>query len=162
MKSEFRLNVAKGLGVLAGLALVVFTTGCVPVAESVEGSTRAVVTGHQGGAYAPKNATRYDLENSQKFVLLDKWTERSVTCSGLQERTTEDGRLEVVANVRNRRNSRIEVQINCVFKDDQGFPTGDETPFQTLILTENAQEGVRFVAMDNKARKYTVRVRQAR
>jgi hypothetical protein len=65
--------------------------------------------------------------------------------TGLQERVLADGRLEVVANVKNRENRRIEVQINCVFKDDQGF-YGDETPFQTLILAEYATEAVRFTA----------------
>ena len=74
----------------------------------------------------------------------------------------EDGRLELVVNVRNRESRRIEVQIQCVFKDEQGFSSGDETPWQTLILTENTQEAVQFVSMNSKARKYTVRVRQAR
>ena len=73
-----------------------------------------------------------------------------------------DGRLEVVANVKNRESRRIQVQINCVFKDEQGFSTGDETPFQTLILSENSTEAVRFTAMNGTAKKYTVRVRQAR
>ena len=31
-----------------------------------------------------------------------------------------------------------------MFKDEQGFSTGDETPFTDVILSENAQEGVRF------------------
>jgi hypothetical protein len=31
-----------------------------------------------------------------------------------------------------------------------------------LILTENATEQVRFVSMNNQARKFTIRVRQAR
>lgn len=115
-----------------------------------------------GGAYAPKNTTKYDLENQANFVLLDPGAQRSVTSSGIQERILPDGRLQVTANIRNRENRRIEVQVNCVFKDAQGFPTGDETPFQTLILTENAQEGVTFTSMNNQARKYTIRVRQAR
>lgn len=114
-----------------------------------------------GGAYMPKNTTKYDLENHQPFVLLDPGAQKSVTSSGIQQRTLEDGRLEVTANVRNRENRRIQVQINCVFKDEQGFPV-DETPFQTLILTENAQEAVKFVSMNNQAKKYTIRVRQAR
>jgi hypothetical protein len=144
----------------AGLAALI--TGCVPLNEAAESSTRTVVTGHEGGAYKPKNTTRYDLENQLGFVLLDKATERSVTTSGIQERVLEDGRLEIRANVRNRLNRRIEVQINCVFKDEQGFSTGDETPFQFLGITENAQETVTFTAMNNKAKKYTVRVRQTR
>ena len=114
------------------------------------------------GPFTPQDTTRYTIENTEKFVLLDKPTQVSVTCTGLQERTLADGRLEVVANVKNREARRIEVQINAVFKDDQGFTTGDETPFQTLILAENSTEAVRFTAMNTLAKKYTLRVRQAR
>ena len=39
---------------------------------------------------------------------------------------------------------------------------GDETPWQTLILSENSTEAVRFTAMNPQAKRYTVRVRQAR
>lgn len=114
------------------------------------------------GPFTPQDTTKYTVENTEKFVLLDKPTQYSVTCTGLQERTLPDGRLEVVANVKNRENRRIQVQVNCVFKDAQGFTTGDETPFQTLILAENSTEAVRFTAMNPLAKRYTVRVRQAR
>jgi len=115
------------------------------------------------GPFAPQDTTRYTLENTEKFVLMDAPTQTSVTCTGLQEYVRPaDGHLEVVANVKNRENRRIQVQISCVFKDAQGFSTGDETPWQTLILGENATEAVRFSAMNNQARSYTIRVRQAR
>ncbi len=148
--------------IVSALLATASLTGCKEVSESAESGANAVITGHPGGAYAPKNTTRYALENSERFVLLNKAAERSVTCTGIQERALEDGRIEVVANVRNRLKRRIQVQINCVFKDDQGFPTGDETPFTDVILTENAQEGVRFTSMNNQAKRYTIRVRQAR
>lgn len=114
-----------------------------------------------GGAYAPKNATKYDLENRANFVDMDPGTQRSVTCSGVQQTRLPDGRLQVVANVRNRENRRLQVQTNCEFKDEQGFPV-DSTPWQTLILTENGQEGVQFISANAKASKYTVRIREAR
>lgn len=114
------------------------------------------------GPFAPQDTTKYTLENTDKFVLLDKPAQNSVTCTGLQERVLADGRLEVVANVKNRENRRIQVQANCVFKDEQGFSTGDETPFQTLILAENSTEAVHFTAMNTLAKRYTIRVRQAR
>jgi uncharacterized protein YcfL len=114
------------------------------------------------GPYAPLDTTKYTLENTDRFVLLDKPTQNSVTFTGAQEHLLGDGRLEVVANVKNRENRPIQVQINCVFKDDQGFSTGDETPFQNLLLSENATEAVRFTAMNTQARRYTIRVRQAR
>jgi hypothetical protein len=114
-----------------------------------------------GGARPPVNTTKYNYETTAKFVLMDRGAQRSVTAPGLQEGRTEDGRLQVAANIRNRENRRIEVQVQCVFKDVQGFAV-DETPWQTLILTENGQETVRFVSMNNRATDYTVRIRQAR
>lgn len=113
------------------------------------------------GAYRPQSTTGFDAENKEKFVLLDKMTQYSVTASGLQETTLSDGRLQVKANVRNRENRRIQVQIDCQFKDAQGFVT-EEMPFQTLILTENSQETVSFTSSNDKAKRYTMRVRQAR
>jgi hypothetical protein len=114
-----------------------------------------------GGARPPVNTTKFNYETTAKFALMDSRAQRSVTCTGLQERKNEDGRLEVAANLRNRENRRIEVQAQCLFKDPQGFPVED-TPWQTVILTENGMETVRFLAMNNKATDYTVRVRASR
>jgi hypothetical protein len=147
---------------LAGLTAVVLAAGCRPVGEAVGSATRTVVTGHEGGAFEPKNTDKYDLENEAKFVTMDRRVQRSVTCSGLQEKVLDDGRLEVAANLRNRLNRRIQVQVQCVFKDAAGFGTGDETPWQDLILTETAQETVRFTAFNTQAKGYTIRVREAR
>ncbi|MEO5802394.1 MAG: YcfL family protein [Verrucomicrobiota bacterium] len=136
--------------------------GCMEFHERAQGVHRSVETGHAGGAYEPRNATVYDLENSGRLVLMDRGVRNSVTSSGIQERINADGRLEVIANIRNRDNRRIHVQIGCVFKDEQGFSTGDETPWRTLILTENSQESVKFISMNDKARRYTIRIRQTR
>ena len=107
------------------------------------------------GPFPPRDTTKYTLENSERFVLLDQPAQVSVTCTGLQEITLPDGRLEVVANVKNRENRRLEVQVNCVFKDASGFSTGDETPWQTLILSEHATEAVRIHAVKRTGRQST-------
>jgi hypothetical protein len=114
------------------------------------------------GAYTPIHTTINNREDVARLVLFDKDTQDSVTCPEIQEGRTLEGRLQVTANVRNMLNRRIQVQMQCVFKDAQGFPTGDETPFQNVFLDENAQEGVQFVAMNEKSARYTIRVRQAR
>lgn len=114
------------------------------------------------GPYLPEQSQTPAYENTERFVLLDPGVRYSITCTGINERTLEDGRTEVTAQIRNRENRRIEVQANCVFKDAAGVSTGDETPFQTVILTENATEQVKFVSANNAAKKYTIRVRQAR
>jgi hypothetical protein len=119
-------------------------------------------TPHDTGAFVAVNTTVNDVENHELIVLLDPAVQYSVTCAGIQQRYTPDGRLEVTANIRNREGRRLQVQINCVFKDDQGFPTeGDDAPFQNLILSENAQEPAHFISMNNRARRYTIRIRQA-
>ena len=114
------------------------------------------------GAYVAEVPDGYDLENQTEFVLMNKRVAKSVTVAGIQERVLADGRLAVTANVLSKDRRRIQVQVSCVFKDQNGFSTGDETPWNTLILTENAQEAVRFMSMNEKARKYTIRVREAR
>ena len=112
-------------------------------------------------AYPPIHTNVNNLEDSARFVALDKAVQDSVTCPGLQEARLQDGRMQVTANLRNMLNRRIQVQANCVFKDAQGFVVED-TPFQNLFLDENAQEGLKFVSVNDKAQRYTIRVRQAR
>ena len=111
-------------------------------------------------AAAPQDSTKYTLENTENFELLGKSTQTAVAGTGLQPRVLPDGRLEVVASVKNRENQKVKIQVNCVFKDDAGFSTGDETPLQTLELAPNATEAVRFTAANTLAKKYTIRVRQ--
>jgi uncharacterized protein YcfL len=114
------------------------------------------------GPYLPQQSKTPAYENTEKLVLLDPGVQYSVTCTGINEHTLADGRLEITVQLRNRENRRIEVQANCVFKDAAGVTTGDETPFHAVILTENATEQVKFTSMNNLARKYTIRIRQAR
>ena len=130
---------------LAGLASLLLAVGC---------------ASHEG-AYAPQATAKGNLETSDNFVLLDPVTQHSVTCAALEEHILGDGRIEAAANVRNRTNTRMEVQVSCVFKDDYGVAV-DETPFQTLILTENSTETVKFTSMNDKAKRFTVRIRQPR
>lgn len=122
----------------------------------------ACTSSYDKGPYTPKTSKTPAYENTERVVLMDPGVQYSLTCTGIQEGATPDGRLEVAAQIRNRENRRIEVQINCIFKDANGYTTGDETPFQTLILTENGTEQVKFTAMNTLAKKYTIRIRQAR
>jgi uncharacterized protein YcfL len=117
---------------------------------------------HDKGPYLPQSSKTPPHESKEPVVLMDPGVQYSITHSGLQEQVLPDGRLQVAVHLRNRENRRIEVQANCVFKDQNGFSTGDESPWQTLILTENSTEDVKFVSANSQARKATVRVRQAR
>ena len=135
------------LSLLAAGGAILLVTGC---------ST------HDKGPYLPQTPKTPAYEGKEPVVLMDPGVRYSVTCSGVQEQNLSDGRLEVVAHLRNRENRRIEVQANCVFKDQNGFSTGDETPFVMVILTENGTEDVKFTSINSLAKKYTIRIRQAR
>lgn len=137
-------------------------TQLVLLAASAALAFTACQSSYDKGPYLPQTSKTPAYENTERVVLMDPGVQYSLTCTGVQEGVTTDGRLEVVAQIRNRENRRIEVQANCVFKDANGYSTGDETPFQTVILTENATEQVKFTAMNTLAKKYTIRVRQAR
>ena len=113
------------------------------------------------GCGAP-TARQSAISNNSKFIAPGSLGSRIVQCTALQENTLPDGRLEVRANILNLVNKRVDLQINCIFKDAQGFSTDDETPFQTLILDETAQETITFTSLNTKAKDYTVRVRLAR
>ena len=114
------------------------------------------------GPYLPQKSKTPAYEDTERLILLDPGVQYSVTLATYLQRTLEDGRLEVVVGLRNRENRRIEVQAGCVFKDAAGVATGDEAPFQAVILTENATEQVKFTSANSLAKRYTVRVRQAR
>jgi hypothetical protein len=105
---------------------------------------------------------KYTIPSTGKFVLLDRVTQRAVTCTGLQERVLPDGRMEVTANVQNRTGRRIVVQVSTQFENEDGISVLDQTPFQTLVLPPNATEAVRVAAMNTDARSYTIQVRQIR
>ena len=110
----------------------------------------------------PAETTKYTLENTDKFVALDEVTRHAVSCTGIQHYTLADGRLEVIANLKNRSGRRLDVQTNAVFRDDRGMPVGPETAWQAVTLTENTTQAVRFTAPADTSKKYTVRIRQGR
>jgi len=115
------------------------------------------------GPYLPQASATPAYESTEPVVLMDPGVQHSITATGQPlAQMLSDGRLEVTVQLRNRENRRIEVQANCVFKDVNGLSTGDETPWQTVILTENSTEHVKFVSANDKAKRYTIRVRQAR
>jgi uncharacterized protein YcfL len=128
---------------LAALALLTLATAC-----------------RTPGPYTPTPTA--NVEGREPVVLMDQMVQTSVTSQGVHYRQLPDGRLEAIAIIQSRDPRRIQVQVQCVFKDANGITIDDETPWQTLILTENGQEQVSFKSMNNQAKKATIRVRQAR
>jgi hypothetical protein len=130
------------------------------------GAAFAILAFAFGCASAPPpnqaaETTKYTLDNTDKFAPLDDASRRTVACTGAQYFTLADGRLEVIANLKNRSGHKIEVQASCAFRDEQDLPVG-ETPWEPVMLTENMTQAVHFTAPSVAGKKYTVRVRQGR
>jgi uncharacterized protein YcfL len=111
---------------------------------------------------APQDSTKFTVENTDRFAVLDSATEAVVSCTGLQERTLGDGRLEVVANLKNSGAKQVQVQVQCEFLDGDGVPLGAAAPWQMLAISGGSTEVVRFTAPATAAKKYAIRVRRAR
>jgi uncharacterized protein YcfL len=111
---------------------------------------------------APQDSTKFTVENTDRFAVLDSATEAVVSCTGLQERTLGDGRLEVVANLKNGGASPVQVKVQCEFENGEGVPLTSEVPWQVLAISGNSTEVVRFTAPSTAAKKYAIRVRRAR
>ncbi len=111
---------------------------------------------------APQDTTKFTVENTDRFAVLDSATEAVVSCTGLQERTLGDGRLEVVANLKNSGANPVQVQVQCEFIDGEGMPLSPDAPWQLLAISGNSTEVVRFTAPATVAKKYAIRVRRAR
>jgi len=125
------------------------------------GTTVIIFTGCQsGGAYLPQETNKNNYEDSEHFVLMDSRVQHSITSPGIQQTTLADGRLQVVANLRNREERRLQVQAQCEFKDAQGYAV-DSTPWINVFLTERAEESIKFVSFNDQAKRFTVRVREA-
>ncbi len=114
------------------------------------------------GPYKPLASESHRATLADKFILLDKESQGSITCTGLEERFDPSGRLEVVAHIANTEEYAVNIQVGCVFKDAQGFSTGDEVPFQIVSLGGGQTADKHFTAMNTQAETYTIRVRKVR
>ena len=104
-------------------------------------------------------ATRYTVNNTETFQLLDKKVQAMVACTGLIETVDAQGRLEVAVNVKNRDLQPLVLQVGCLSKERLGAPQGIDAPWQVVQLASGATETVRFTAPDTTAKSYAVRVR---
>ncbi|HEY5078992.1 MAG TPA: hypothetical protein VII43_04070 [Opitutaceae bacterium] len=115
-----------------------------------------------GGAQAPQDTTKFTVGNTERFAALDAATQEDISCTGLQERTLGDGRLEIVASLRNRGDKPMRLQVQCLFLDARGLPIGDAGQWELLQVGAGSTEVERFTAAVAGEGRYAIRVRSAR
>ncbi|MDD5120151.1 MAG: hypothetical protein PHR84_02435 [Candidatus Omnitrophica bacterium] len=102
------------------------------------------------------------IEENDTFVHLDGGLEGSLRLVEESTDRTEDSRLIVKAKLMNRYTQTLRVQIQTVFKDKDGFATGDETNWELVPIPAKAYHYYEAKAMNTKSEKYTIRCRYAK
>ncbi len=116
------------------------------------------LTACQTGPY-PAVKHGVGLEETESLVLLDRDLQKAISVDFQRARYTPDGRLIAEANIRNRLSANLNVQLQTVFKDSANVSSGDETTWQTLLLSPHATQTYAAAAMNTSSEKYTIRVR---
>ncbi len=113
------------------------------------------------GPYVPKSEAP-SIEDTYHAVLLDKSLKKRIAIDHIGCQKTLNDRLEVFANIRNRKKGDIQVQVQTIFKDMNGFSIGEDSAWHTIFLTSNETETYRIVSRSQTAKDYTIRIREVR
>jgi len=100
-------------------------------------------------------------EETETFVYLSKGMNKRLLLADQLVSATEDGRIIVKAKLFNKLPVNLHVQFQTIFKDKDGYPTGDETNWELVVIPHNAYYYYEVKAMNTRAQKYVTRCRYA-
>jgi len=125
------------------------------VAVAVVGCSR-----YREGPHPAVSVPEVALEERETVVVLDDILRKKIAIEAQGNRWTETRRLQVFANVRNRTDFVQNVDVQTVFKDEAGFTLRDETSWTRIILEPNETKNYSATSLDDRARRYTIRIRE--
>jgi hypothetical protein len=96
-------------------------------------------------------------------VLLDEDMEDNIAVDQVRFGRTSNNLLAVQANIRNRTDHDISIQVQTLYRDQFGnalyFNPGDETPWMNMVVTANSTTPYRSQSLSAAAQNFTVRIR---
>lgn len=113
------------------------------------------------GPYVPAGREP-GVEQENTAVIMDSEIADKIAVDTQNAERTQQGKLRAMANIRNRSNDDITVQVQTVFRDLNGFSINDDTSWETIVLTANETKSVTATSTSRKAERYTVRIRMMR
>jgi hypothetical protein len=99
------------------------------------------------------------VQNNNKVVALDKAAWKLVAVKNLARERTADGRLHVRVELSNQSDKHLPVQLQILFRDKAGQITGEDTPFQMVVLPGGAVKLYEVTSLRTDAASYTVQVK---
>ncbi len=124
-----------------------------------------------GCAAGPYHNIPYDVkqdkERNLKVVVLDKdldnqFSSKRIVILTQKTELTEDKRMKVYCEIRNMKDQMLRLQIQTVFRDDQGFQIGDDTNWELILVPGYSTYAYKTAAFSPKAKDYTIRIRKAK
>jgi|GEM_PF-958231 len=111
------------------------------------------------GPYKAKKDEQESLEHRKKVVLMDHKLRRWLRIDAVQVRHTDSGILEAYCEIRNRQRKNVVVQVQTVFKDEDGTALEDMTNWQTVVIPQSSIYYYTATAMTDQAKDYVIRLK---
>lgn len=99
------------------------------------------------------------VTNNDEVIALDKAAWKLVGVKNLHSDRTVDGRLHVQVELSNQSDKDLPVQLQVLFRDAGGQITGEDTPFQMVVLPGGAVKLHEVTSLRTDAASYTVQVK---
>lgn len=112
------------------------------------------------GAYRARRNTRADLENRESVVVLTSKLRDTIAVESQRAKWSPANLLEIQARLRNRTEKPVQVEVQTVFKDADGFSTNDNTVWTRMLFEPNETKIYRVNSLNTKARRFTIRIRE--
>jgi len=129
-----------------------------------------VVLAVSGCAAGPYKAVRYDtskdLERQSNVVIMDKslsnqFSRKRIVIVGEKSEWTQDNRLKVYCEIKNMKKDLLRLQVQTVFKDQNDFSIESDTNWELILVSGFSSYAYTTVALNDKAKKYTIRIKLA-
>ncbi len=113
------------------------------------------------GPYIPVTS-EYQPESTHAAVVMSREIRKTIGVDATQTTRLPDNRMKAQVNIRNLSRKPVTVQVQTVFKDQGGISIGDETAWETIILTENETKTYSATSRSPRAELHTTRIRSLR
>ena len=96
---------------------------------------------------------------SEEIVALDKAAHTLVAVQSKAEERRPDGRLALRVELANLSDKDLAIQVQTLFRDKAGVPTGEDTPFEPMVLPGMGSKIYSVVSLRPDAATYTIQVK---
>ena len=117
----------------------------------------ATVLGCRGPYVARSEA---DREAGKSAVVMDDYSEDSVSITAQYMETLPDGRMAVVAQLYNRLDTLLSLQVQVDFRNDAGYSSGETSNWELIQIGPYETSTFRVPSLSSSAVSYVLRIRK--